>query len=123
DTYYLNSCFLNRILMNYSNTIQNIKSSLFHPITCFSIILFLIHQIFQHILNISLPILDNYLDMFLMGIIILSLRLFEKRIILFGSKGSGLSNYEIVLISIIVPLITEIIFPLFNSSFTSDLFD
>ena len=120
DNCYFNSCFFNRLLMNY---LQNITSSLLHPITCVSIILFSIHQIFQYILNISLPIMDNYLDMFLMGIIILSLRLFEKRIMLFETKGLGLSNYEIILISIFVPLVTEIIFPKFNSSFTSDFFD
>lgn len=109
--------------MEKADIYKNFKSSILHPVTLLSGILFLLHQIFQHVLKIPIVFLDSYLDMALFAIILLSLRLFEKRLIFGGSIAEIISLQEVVIISIFVPLVTEIIFPRFDSIFIADIFD
>lgn len=83
----------------------------------------LLHQVLQKALNISIPIIDNYLDPLLMMPIVLQLILTERRI--FRNKGDNyiLPISHLIILFVFVALITEYFFPIWRSGFTRDIWD
>lgn len=83
----------------------------------------LIHQILQKILGIHVPIVDSYLDPLLFLPILLQLILLERRFV-FG-KGSqyALSWYHIFGVVVLVSVLVELLFPVWNPLLTADYKD
>lgn len=98
---------------------QTLKSPLF----IVSIALFLLHQVLQHLLKISLPLADRYLDNLLAMPIILSLLLAERRHLFRRGNSYQLSWLEIVLATLYVSAISEWLFPVLSKRFTFDPLD
>ena len=94
-----------------------------NPVFIICCVLFVAHQILQKGLEISLPLIDRYLDSLLAMPIILTLLLWERRYIFKRGKGYHLSLVEIVMATAFIALISEIIFPALSEDFTFDWFD
>lgn len=93
------------------------------PFFIISCILFLGHQLLQHVLNISIPIVDDYLDSFLAMPIILPLLLAERRYLFRRGRSYNLPVLEVVLATIYISIISELVFPLLSPRFTFDWLD
>ncbi len=87
-----------------------------------ALILFIVHQILQWGLRISIPFADNYLDPFLFLPIVLGAYLQERRLFL-KNESFTLDNFQLIGISIILCVVVEVVFPLINTEYTFDLFD
>jgi hypothetical protein len=93
------------------------------PFFIICVVLFGLHQLLQWGLKIPIPIADAYLDNILLMPIVLTLWLAEKRILFKKAKGYELSPLEIIMATIYILLITEWIFPLMTTHFTTDAWD
>lgn len=93
------------------------------PVFIISCVLFALHQLVQKGLDISLPLIDNYLDNLLAMPIILTFLLVERRILFRRGKGYRLSGLDVVLATVYIIIISEIIFPLLSDEFVTDWVD
>ena len=93
------------------------------PLFIISSLLFLLHQVVQHLFKLSLPLADHYLDNLLAMPIILSLLLAERRYLFRRGIAYQLSLLEIVLATLYVGVISEWLFPLLSDRFTFDPLD
>ncbi len=82
--------------------------------------LFLLHQIIQKIAQVNLPFLDNYLDPFCLGALVIPLFKLERKYLY---KSREISRLEMVLTISYVILISELILPYFFPNFVSDIWD
>lgn len=87
------------------------------------LLVFLLHQIGQKIIGIQVPLLDQYLDTFLMAPLLLTGLLAEWRDLYQLGKGYVFSVFEVTLISLFLCFVSEILFPFFSDGFTADFFD
>jgi len=87
------------------------------------LILEITHQLTDKILQIRLPILDNYLDPLLLIPILLQLMLWERNTFWKQEKAFVFSKLQLVAIFFIVCVITEYFYPIWKSSFTADIWD
>jgi len=92
------------------------------PVFIVCALLFVIHQLMQKVLDIHYPWADRYLDNLLAMPIILSFLMIERRY-LFRRKNYRLSLLEVVVATVLVIVITEVLFPLLSRSFTTDWWD
>lgn len=86
------------------------------------LLIFLIHQFVERILKVEVALLDNYLDPLLAMPVILHLITLERRI-LTRNQGYRMPWVHIVLYFIIVSVIVEIVFPMFNPKLIGDPMD
>lgn len=93
-----------------------------HPAFTFCIALFATHQLFQKVFDISIPLLDSYLDPFLSIPIFLSLLLVERRWLL-RQPDFNFTTLELVIITTVLAIIFEEVFPRISDSFTRDNWD
>lgn len=93
------------------------------PLFLISVTLFAIHQVLQGLLKIKIPFADAYVDNILLMPIVLTLWLAEKRVLFKKEKGHALSPTEIIMVTLYMLLITEWIFPLLTTRFTTDAWD
>ncbi len=93
-----------------------------HPAFIICIALFAIHQLFQKIVAIPIPFLDSYLDPFLSIPIFLSLLLEERRWLL-RQPDFNFTTLEVVIITTVLAIIFEEVFPRISDSFTRDNLD
>ncbi|TYR37502.1 hypothetical protein FXV77_05720 [Sphingobacterium phlebotomi] len=81
--------------------------------------LFILHQYLQKIAGISLPLVDSYLDPLLCMPILLHLIVWERK--LFHRRTEyTLSLSHIVGYILLVSILCEIVFPLWNEKMTAD---
>jgi hypothetical protein len=93
------------------------------PLFITSCILFIVHQLLQHVFKINIPLADEYLDNLLAMPIILPLLLVERRYLFKRGSTYRLPLLESILATIYVSLISELLFPLLSSRFTFDWLD
>lgn len=98
---------------------STLKSPVF--ITC--CLLFIGHQILQKGFGVSLPFIDPYLDSLLAMPIILTLLLWERRVLFKKGSQHRLSILEVVVATLFIAMVSELIFPMLSSKFTSDWWD
>lgn len=87
-----------------------------------SCLLFGLHQYFQMIAKISMPLFDNYLDPVLMMPILLYLLGWERKL-LFRNVSMQLPENHIFGYFILAVIFGELILPFFNNKFTADYWD
>lgn len=93
------------------------------PIFLSCLFLFIAHQLFQKVLNISLPLFDDYLDNLVAMPIILTIFLTEKRMLWGKGNNYKLPVLDIVLLTIYLSFISELVFPFLSNRFTADWLD
>jgi len=81
---------------------------------------FIAHQIIQKQMGIHLPLLDNYLDPFCLGVLATFLFSLEHH---WRFRGRNLSLLEVIILIIILTLITELLFPYLSDKFVRDWWD
>ncbi len=86
------------------------------------LLIFLVHQFIERIVKVEVAVLDNYLDPLLAMPIILHLITLERRI-LTRNPGYRMPLVHIILYFIIVSVIVEIVFPMFNPKLIGDPID
>lgn len=101
--------------MNPYNILQN-------PVFLICCLLFMLHQVIQKILTFPILLADAYLDNFLSTPIILTLMLVERRW-LFNDNKYRFTVSEVVIATIVILLITELVFPYISTRFTGDGYD
>lgn len=87
-----------------------------------SALLFLIHQYLQMEAQLNIAFLDNYLDPAVLMPLLLYAVLWERRILL-RDKNIVLPYTDILGYFLLMVLLGEILFPLFNERFTADYWD
>lgn len=92
------------------------------PVFLTCMILFVAHQIVEKLINIQFEWADNYLDMLVLMPILLTLYSLEKRYF-DRSNEKIVTELEIFILTLIVGLITELLFPYLSSRFTYDAKD
>lgn len=90
------------------------------PVFIISCVLFALHQLLQKGLDISLPLIDSYLDNLLAMPIILTFLLVERRILFRRGKGYSLSAMDVILATVYIVIIAEVVFPLLSDNFVTD---
>ena len=83
--------------------------------------LFLVHQVLQKFMNISVPLIDNYLDPLLFMPILLHLIKLEREFFL--KRKYTFSIWQIILWTIAMSIVAEYFFPKWNPKFVSDIID
>lgn len=86
-------------------------------------LLFLGHQLAQKALGFHQAFIDSYLDPLLLMPILLHLILWERRYLFDRGADYQLPLSDIILILILVSVLTEHAFPLWNDAFTADQWD
>ena len=99
------------------------KSLLPSPLWFISLTLLLTHQLFQKILQINIPFLDNWLDPFLSMPILLGAMLMERRWFFKNKKTYSFSFLETVIAVLFFSFVFEILFPKWSDGFTFDGWD
>lgn len=84
--------------------------------------LLLLHQLFEYVGLLQIELLDSYLDPFLASPIVLHLYFLDLKI-LRGNKKASLPLAHIVMLTVLLCVVSEIIFPTFSSKFHQDGFD
>ena len=93
------------------------------PVFIICCILFILHQILQKALGLSLPFFDLYLDSLLAMPIILSFLLLEKQILFRKGTNYRLTVLEIIMATFFISLVSEWLFPKLSNQFTTDWID
>lgn len=86
------------------------------------LVIFAIHQFIQKILEVNMPFVDGYLDDIICIPIILQLWNWEKQYLLDDSNYS-IHLIESLLLTILLSLLFEYVFPWLSPAFTFDLYD
>lgn len=86
-------------------------------------LLFLAHQLSQKGLGISLPFLDQYLDTFLLPPLLLTGLLAEWRDLYQLGERYVFSSLVLVLLTLVLLITSEVVFPSLSSQFTADPYD
>ena len=93
------------------------------PLTFWIVALgFLLHQLLQKVFNYAIAFVDSYFDPFAAAVLGLFILKMERKH-LWKQKQISFKWYEIMVITIVLALISEQLFPLLSEEFTSDPFD
>ncbi|GAB3334109.1 hypothetical protein GCM10027429_14970 [Marivirga atlantica] len=95
------------------------KKILFHYGFIIPVLAFTIHQVLEIIFEIHIPFLDNYLDPFCAGAIMLHALAIERKVIL----DNKLTYLDVVIAIVLLSIIVEVLFPYLSSRFTADIYD
>ncbi|EMR04750.1 hypothetical protein [Cesiribacter andamanensis] len=90
------------------------------PVFIACCLLFVLHQLLQKGMGVSMPFLDAYLDSFLAMPILLTLLVVERRLLFKRGNHYRLTALEAVVATSFIILISELVFPAFSSRFTAD---
>ncbi len=82
-------------------------------------ILFVLHQIGQLLVKVSMPFFDNYLDPFCASVVVLH-ALSIERMVIFDQKLTWL---DILVALLVLSICSEVLFPYFSTRFTADYLD
>ena len=93
------------------------------PLFILSCLLFIVHQLFQKVLQIAIPIADAYLDNLLVMPILLNLWLAEKQWLFNEKNNHRITKLEIAIATLYVLVVTEWLFPLLSHRFVFDELD
>ena len=93
------------------------------PLFRYLLLVFLLHQICQKLIGLQVPLLDQYLDTFLMAPLLLTGLLAEWRDLYQLGRDYVFSTFEVILISLFLCFVSEVLFPFFSDGFTADFFD
>lgn len=93
---------------------------LLSPVFIICMVLFLLHQLLQQALHITLPFLDAHLDNLLAMPIILTLLLAERRWLFKKGNDYQLPVLDIIVATAYVIFISEVLFPLLSQKFVAD---
>ena len=85
-------------------------------------VLFLLHQFAQKILALHIPFIDSYFDPFAAAVLGLFVLQMEGKY-LWKKKQFSFKWYDILVITIVLALVSEQLFPLLSEEFTSDPLD
>lgn len=96
---------------------------LYSPVFVICVVLFVAHQISQKVLGISIPLADSYLDNLVTPPILLTLIVVERRILFKRGPGYTLNIMETTMGTVLIALISEVLFPYLSNEFTADLLD
>lgn len=114
-----------RLITNFFDRTLNarVKAMLLQRWFIIALALAIAHQVLQKILQVSIPFVDSYLDPLLFLPILLHLILLERRYV-FG-KGSDytFSWPQIIMVSVLISVVCEVLFPRWSPSFTADYKD
>lgn len=95
------------------------KKQLLHYSFLVPLILFLLHQLTQGVLDIRIPLADNYLDPFCMSALALHLISVERDYIF----GSRISLWDMIIATVFLSVISELLFPWLAPRFIPDWLD
>lgn len=87
-----------------------------HPLYILAGVLFILHQLLQKVWLISIPLADHYLDPLLCMPLLLGIWQWEKQW-LFQHK---VSTTEVWVLTAVLGLLFEMVFPVLSPEFTSD---
>lgn len=87
-----------------------------------SLLLFFLHQITQKVLHIQISWADHYMDMFVLMPIVLTLYTLERKY-LFQQRGYSLTLLEACAATLLVGIVSELLFPRWSNRFTRDPLD
>lgn len=93
------------------------------PVFISCCILFVAHQLLQKVWGIELPVIDAYLDSFLLMPLLLTLLVVERRWLFRRGSGYCLNLLDVVMATLLVALVAELVFPALSARFTSDWWD
>lgn len=83
---------------------------------------FLVHRYLQYFLHINIRFLNNYLDPFLLPLILLPLMIVEMRLLL-ADRTFTFPFIVIVACMVVIALATELVFPAVSKNFVADAGD
>ena len=104
----------------YCRVLKQEKPIIILVIVC--AVFFLVHQYLQMLVQVNIPLLDNYLDPVMVMPLLLYAVLWERRIFL-KNKSIVLSYTEILGYFLLVVIFGEILFPIISEKFTADYWD
>lgn len=87
-----------------------------HPLYMLAGLLFIVHQLLQKVGQVSIPLVDHYLDPLLCMPLLLGLRQWEQQL-LYGRK---INTAECWILTFLLTLLFEIGFPRWSAQFTAD---
>ena len=93
------------------------------PVFLICCLLFLVHQLLQKVLEIKLPVIDAYLDSFLLMPILLTFLVVERRWLFRRRSGYCLKLLDIVIATLFIAIVAELVFPALSHRFTADWWD
>ena len=93
------------------------------PVFVVSCLLFILHQVLQKGFNVSIPIIDQYLDSLLAMPIILTFLLAERQYLFKKGKQYRLPLLDVVLATLFIAFVSEVVFPFLSNDFTGDWLD
>lgn len=93
------------------------------PVFLICCILFIVHQLLQKVLGIKLPVIDAYLDSFLLMPLLLTLLVVERRWLFRRGNSYSLKLLDIVMATLLISVVTELVFPALSIRFTADWWD
>jgi hypothetical protein len=96
---------------------------LYSPVFIICVVLFVAHQLTQKVLGIPIPPADSYLDNLVTPPILFTLVIVERRILFKRGPGYTLNIMETTMGTVLIALISEVLFPYLSSDFTADLLD
>ncbi len=96
---------------------------LYSPVFILCCVLFVLHQVAQKIMKVSMPFADSYLDNILATPILLTLVVVERRLLFKRGADYTLTPMEITMATLFIILVSEFLFPFLSSDFTFDWVD
>lgn len=93
------------------------------PVFLFCCLLFIGHQLLQKVWEIKLPVIDAYLDSFLLMPLLLTLLVVERRWLFRRGSGYCLKVLDIVMATLFIAVVAELVFPALSDRFTADWWD
>jgi hypothetical protein len=96
------------------------KNPLLHVSFLVPAFLFIIHQIFQKLIGVEIPLVDFYIDPFCFSALTIPIYVWERKILF---HQSGISKLEMSILLTFLILFSEVVLPYFSSQFVADLLD
>ncbi len=96
---------------------------LYSPVFILCCILFVMHQVAQKVMKVSIPLADSYLDNILATPILLTLVVVERRILFKRGTDYILTPMEVIMATLFIILVSEFLFPFVSPDFTFDWVD
>jgi predicted neutral ceramidase superfamily lipid hydrolase len=93
------------------------------PVFIVCCVLFVLHQLLQKGLQISLGYIDAYLDTFLAMPIVLTLLVAERRVLFKRGDNYRLTLPDVVIATFFIAVVSELVFSAFSDRFTPDWLD
>ena len=86
------------------------------------LILFVAHQLLQYVVGLPIPYVDSYFDPFACAVLGLSIFLWERNV-LWRANQKRLGIGETIIVTLILAVLSEEVFPLLSDRFYRDVMD